>query len=94
MANITITAVTDKAYYKINFGDYSTRVGCSERIFWPSDIQFIDIDETVVIKFKNENILLIINTDGAKNGMQVDGVLGATPASIEDLALKIADLKG
>ena len=97
MSNIVITAVTDKNYHKVVFNDLASKSGYEYKYFWVEDIKDVEIDANsgnVIMEMKTENRAWILSFNGSNKSFQVDSVLGASPASNDELASMLANLKG
>ena len=96
MANVVITAVPTKTYFKVDFGIYSPYIGYSHLFFWKDDLELVKLgsnDEVLVI-MKGIGEPWILSFDGLEGTFTVDTVLTVAPLSNSDLADKIANIKG
>lgn len=97
MANLVITEVIGKTYFKADFGVYAGVNGVPEyKYFWADDILEVDcFSDRVIVELKETKAdEWNITTSAHAGSMIVDSVLGDVPADIHDLTTLIANLKG
>jgi len=97
MIKIVITAVVDKTYFNVDFGDYAGGQVPLSKFFWADDILEVDLfSNRVVVELKETkadewSVSFDELTPGA---LKVDSVLGVTPTTNDHLHTLIANLKG
>ena len=97
MANIIITEVVGKTYFKIDFGVYGGTNGTPlKKYFWADDILEIDnLDHKVIVELKETKAdEWSVSFDAWDGSYIIDTVLGVTPTDNDHLATLLANLKG
>ena len=96
MANIEITLVSGKNHHKVDFGDYSSDTGYPYLLFWAEDIKYVKKNSNGIIAvfMKNEDDPWLLCHTATEGALIVDKILTIAPSSVDDLATKLANLKG
>ena len=91
MANLIITEVVGKSYYKVESND--TEFEWDYDFIWPDQIYDVHKNGAVELRFANGKVWEL-TIDGADGTIEVDSVETITPTDNDHLATLIANLKG
>lgn len=96
MTGIVITQVSGKNYFKVTMNDYASAVGFEYIHFWKDEILSVQKDlnnDYISIQLLFSQKPYRLSFDSQPNSMICDSVLGSAPTSIDDLAIKISDIR-